>query len=101
MVRRTWFNAECREAKAALCRVRRRHGHHAAATRAQLQIYQRTLRKARVEHTSSLEHMRLSHPRDFWDLLKPAHRPVEIAPAVLHAHYRELLEQLPAGYQEE
>mgnify|MGYP003471075631 FL=1 len=46
---------------------------------------------------ANLEGLRLSHPAEFWRLLRPPHPPVQVPPAVLHAHYAALLGAAPPG----
>ena len=47
-----------------------------------------------------LEGSRLNHPREFWRLLRPPHKPARIAPHTLHTHYRALFDVLPPGYED-
>ena len=39
-----------------------------------------------------LEGLRLGEPKEFWALLKPARKPLLIAPEVLHQHYQQLFQ---------
>lgn len=80
--------------------ARRQYGRGSVEALLHRRRYMAALRAARRGFVEGLEGSRLSSPKDFWRLLRPPHKPLQITPHTLHAHYRALFDTLPTGYLE-